>query len=725
LAAESSPEATPESRLETKKTFCRICSAHCALEVEIRDNQVFAIRGDKSDSATGGYTCIKGRQIAHQLRGPQRLRSCLKRQADGRYEPISSEQAMDEIAERLRGVLDAHGPDAVGSYQGTAAFFNSTTHPVVHAWHKGLGSSSIFSTLTIDQPSKIIAVARHGLWAGGGHTFASADVALAIGINPVISGLTLPGGIPGFNTVKRLNDAKKRGLKLIVIDPRRSESARRADMHLQIRPGEDPTLLAGILRVILDEGLHDVEFCNQHVDGIDALREAIADFTPDYVERRAGVPAEQMIEAARLFAAGPRGSASSGTGPDMAPHPSLTEHLISCLNTVCGRHNREGEQLANPGVFTPPLPRPAQPIARELLPPLFSFGKGRKSRFRGLYQLFEEMPAATLAEEILEPGEGQVRALVTVGGNPAVAMPDSRNMIRALEALDLSVCIDINMSATARQSDYVIAARHAFEREDVTDFTDPFYEEPYAFYTRAVVEPDCDVLEDWEFFVGIAKRLGTPIELPGGAIDPEAGISKLELLERIKPDTRVSYTEARAKQGGHVYTEQASEVAAPIPGLEARLQCAPEGICEELREVRGEPVAAEQEGEFTHLLICRRLRHFQNSVGMDFPQSIEKGGTTNPAFMNAVDLEKLGIESGDLVAIESDQDRIVAVVEATDEVRSGVVSMAHCWGDGRLDKGDARSQGSNTSQLVATDRDYDAITGMARQTAIPVAIRPA
>jgi len=717
-------ETSPETSSETKKTFCRICSAYCALEVDVQGDRVVAVRGDKSDSATGGYTCIKGRQVAHQLAGPQRLRSCLKRQSDGRYEPISSEEAMDEIAERLRGVMDAHGPDAVGSYHGTAGFFNSATHPVLHAWHRGIGSSSIFSTLTIDQPSKIIAVARHGLWGGGGHTFASADVALSIGNNPVISGLTLPGGIPGFNPVKRLNDAKKRGLKLIVVDPRRSESARRAEMHLQIRPGEDPTLLAGMLRVILDEGLHDVDFCDEYVAGVDELREAIADFTPDYVERRAGVPAEQMIEAARLFAAGPRGSASSGTGPDMAPHPSLTEHLISCLNTVCGRHNRAGELLSNPGVFTPPLPRPAQPIAPALLPPFFHFGKGRKSRFRGLYQLFEEMPTATLAEEILEPGEGQIRALMIVGGNPAVAMPDSRNMIRALEALDLSVCIDINMSATARHADYVLAARHPFEREDVTDFTDPFYEEPYAFYTHKVVEPDFDVLEDWEFFIGLAKRLGTQIALPGGAIDTGAGATKLEVLERIKPDTRVSYGEARAKQGGYVYEDQVVEVAAPIPGLEARLQCAPEGICEELREVRGEPVGAEQEGGFTHLLICRRLRHVQNSVGQGFPSSREAGGTTNPAYMNAVDLEKLGVESGDLVSIESDQDRIVAVVEASDEVRSGVVSMSHCWGDERLEDGDVRSVGSNTSRLVATDRDYDTITGMARQSAIPVAIHP-
>jgi anaerobic selenocysteine-containing dehydrogenase len=627
---------------ETRKTYCRICTAFCAIEARIEDGRVTSVRGDPSDPVTGGYTCVKGRQLPHQIHGSERLRSSFARGEGGRFQPIASEAAMDEIAAKLERIIAEHGPRAVATFSGTAAYFNSASYlPVMKAWHAGIGSPSNYSTLTIDQAAKVVAVGRQGVWGGGVHTFASSDVALAIGINPVVSGLTIPGGVPGVNPVRRLNEAKKRGLELICVDPRRSELARRAHLHLQVRPGEDPTLLAGMLRVILDEGLHDEAFCRDHLAGLAELRAAIADFTPDYVEARSGVPAEQMIAAARLFATGPRGCASSGTGPDMAPHACLTEQLISALNAVCGRYNREGDPLANPGVLSPNLPRPAQAVAPELLPPMFRFGTGPRSRFRGLAQLCEELPTAALADEILEPGEGQVRALICVGSNPALAVPDQRKMLRALDALDLFVCVDIAMTATARRADFVLAARHALERDDVTEFMDMFYEVPYAHYAPAAIEPDFDAIEDWEIFVGLAKRMKTPIELPGGRVDAHDPPTKFELLKLIRPDTRVPLERIRDRDGGVVFDELEVTVAPPIPGLAARLNVAPAGICDELREVRGEAVQAPGEGPFPHRLICRRLRHVANSVGRDFPGSAERG-TTNPAYMNPADLEKLG-----------------------------------------------------------------------------------
>jgi anaerobic selenocysteine-containing dehydrogenase len=519
--------------------------------------------------------------------------------------------------------------------------------------------------------------------------------------------------------VKALKDAKQRGLKLIAVDPRRSELAQRADLHLQIRPGEDPTLLAGMLRAILEEELHDAAFCSQHTEGLEELRAALEGFTPEYVERRSGVAARQMIEAARLFAGGPRGYVSSGTGPDMAPHPCLTEHLICCLNTLCGRHNRQGERLENPGVLSLPVPRPAQAIPTELLPPLLRWGGGPASRFRGLRQMFEEMPTATLAEEILEPGEGQIRALLCVGGNPALAVPDQRRMLRALDALDLHVCVEIAMSETARRADYVIAARHPFERDDVTEFMDRFYEVSYAFYAPAAIEPGFDAIEDWEFFVGLAKRMKTPIELPGGAIDPEKPPTKFEVLKLIFPVTRIPLERIREMGAGRVFDELAVEVAPPLPGVAARLQFAPEGICEELRAERA---AAPGKTGFSHLLICRRLHHVSNSAGREFPRS-RAVGSTNLAYLHPADLEKLGLSPGDVVEIESDHDRILGVVEPSSELQSGVVSMAHCWGSGPERDEEVRTLGSNTGRLVATDRDYDPITGMARQSAIPVKLR--
>ena len=707
---------------QTKKSYCRFCHAYCAIEVDVADNRVVAVRGDRSNPVYGGYTCIKGRQMPEQHNHPERLRSSRKRQPDGSFVAISSARALDEIAEILTRIIATHGPRAIASYNGTYAFQNSAALAVARAWHQGIGSPSYYTSVTIDQPAKFIAPSRHGVWAGGNHGFEAADVVMIIGNNAVVSMYSPFGGLPPFNPAKRLRDAKRRGLKVICVDPRRTEVARDADLHLQIRPGEDPTLLAGMLRVIFEEGLHDRTFCAAHVDGVDALRDAVGPFTPDYVERRTHVPAQQMITAARLFARGPRGCATAGTGPDMAPHPNLTEHLVLSLNTVCGRYNREGDLVPNPGILTAVTPRRAQAIS-----PVPAWGSGPRSRVRGLGQVFGEMPSAALNDEILEPGEGQIRALISVGGNPVVAWPDQLKTLRAMEALELNVSIDIKMSATAKLAHYVIAPKLSLERADATVLTDSWYEQPYAHYTEPVIEPGFDVIEEWEFFWGMAHRMRTPINLPGGPLDLDVKPTKFEVLEKVTAGARVPLAEVRRYPGGHVFDDVRVVVEPPDPTKAGRLQLAPEGIVEELRAVRAEPVAADggygvRGGAFSHRLISRRLRHVYNSSARDLSLSRAKG-TTNPAYMNAADLTALGLASGDLVEISSDHAAILAVAEATDEVPSGVVSMAHAWGDTPEHDGQVREIGSTTNRLVSNERDYDPITGMARQSAIPVNVR--
>jgi anaerobic selenocysteine-containing dehydrogenase len=722
MSTDTAPAASGDGLVQTHRTYCRICTAYCGLAVDVADERIVGLRGDPKDPLSGGYTCIKGRQLAHQQAGPNRLRGALKRCADGSLESIESRRAVAEIGDRLASILAEYGPRAIGSYSGTAAYSNSGVLPLIRAWHKGIGSCSNYSSLTIDQPSKIAAVARQGVWGAGPHSFASADVIMSIGNNPLVSGLTLPGGIPGTNPFKTFEDARRRGLKVICVDPRRSEVARRSDIHLQLRPGEDTTLLAGMLHIILAEKLHDREFCDEYSEGLAELTDALADFTPDYVEQRSSVPREQLLEATRLFAAGPRGCVSSGTGPDMGPHPSLNEHLISCINGICGRYNREGEVIPNPGVLGAPLPRPAQVIAPELLPPTLQLNGPDKSRFRNLSRMFDEMPTTTLADEILTPGKEQIRALIVTGGNPAVAVPDSARMVEALESLDLLVTIDISLTETAKRSDYVLAARHSLEREDLTEFMDLFYEVPYAHFTQAVVDPGFDTLEDWEPFVAWADRLGGKIELAGGEVPLGEPLSKLDLLKLNLPATRVPLEEIRAAIGGKVFEEVAAVAAPPIPGLEAKLQLAPTGACDELRDVRAEDFL-EARARFSHLLICRRMKMVLNSVGQDFPDSQKQAGT-NPAWMNENDVAMLGLEAGDLIEIESEVDRILAVVAATNEVEPGVISMAHCWGRPDGGKAGAKS-GSNTAQLLSPEREWDPITGMARMTAVPVNVRPA
>ncbi len=707
--------------VETKKSFCRFCHAFCPIEVDVEDNKVIEVRGDASNPVYGGYTCIKGRHLPDQHNHPDRIRTSMKRMPDGSFQPISSEQALDEIAERMSAIIEEHGPRSVATYNGTYAFCNAITLSVSRAWHAGVKSPSYYTSVTIDQPAKAIAASRHGTWMGGSQGFDTADVAMLIGNNPVVS---MFGGVPPFNPWKRLRDAQKRGLKLIVIDPRSSDVAKRADLHLQVRPGEDPTLLAGIIKVMFDEGLVDGDFLAGNATHVEELRQAVDSFDLDYVEERSGVPAALVERAARMFAGAQRGVASSGTGANMAPHPNLTEHFVQSLNTLCGRFLREGEVVPNPGVISP-----ERPFMAQANPPNPAWGKGEPSRVRGLGEVFGEMPTAALSDEIITPGEGRVRALVSVGGNPVGAWPDQLKTIEAMKQLDLNVSIDIRWSQTAKMADYVIAPKLSLERPDLTVLTDSWYPVPYAHYTPAMVEAEDDVIEEWEFFWNLAHRMGTEIELAGGPMPMDEKPSTDDVLDLITAKSRIPLDRVREADGGAIFEGEEVRVAPKAAGADARLDVAPADLVEEIAEVRAEPVV-EGAGyvpgeEFSHRLISRRMREFYNSSGRDIAGLTARDGGTNPAFMNPVDGAEWGIADGEVIEIESGRATILGVAAFTDDVPSGVISMAHSWGDVPETDQDVRSIGGSTNRLVNNEEAYDPITGMARQSAIPVNIRPA
>ena len=289
--------------VEVKRSFCRICHAACPVNVHIDDRtghkRVIKVTGVDEDPIFNGYTCIKGRQLPDQIHDPARLRAALRRRPDGTFEEVASSDALDEVAAKLKAIIDERGPRAVATYTGTGSYQNAPSHPVARAFHKAIGSISYYTSVTIDQPMKATAVMRMGVWEAGPQNFTDADVLLAIGYNPMVSSFAPFGGLQGTDPFATLRKRKAEGLKLVVIDPRRTELAAQADIHLQVKPGEDPTLLAGMIKVIVNEGLHDQGFCNQWVDQdqLDALALAVEAFTPDYVAERCGVDADDMIAA--------------------------------------------------------------------------------------------------------------------------------------------------------------------------------------------------------------------------------------------------------------------------------------------------------------------------------------------------------------------------------------------------------------------------------------------
>jgi len=437
-------------------SFCRICSGGCGVILTIDgEDRIVSVRGDKDNPLSRGYACFKGLQPEASHHGRERLLRPLKRMADGSYVEISSEQALEEIAGKLGPILDRHGKDAMAIYLGNGGMFNIAGFYMLPSFLAAFGSDQYFSTLTIDQSGKMVTMGRLGAWAAGYPALGDMDVVMFFGANPVVSHGSL--GFVQEDPVRSLKRERERGLKVITIDPRKTETGHFADIALQPYPGQDAAIAGGLIRLILEEGWEDKAFCDRWVGAAQmaALGDAVAPLTEDYVEQRAGLEPGSLRRVAEMFARDSRtGSVTSATGTSMAPYSNLSFHLIETLNVICGRYLREGERVHQINGMGPNGALKAQ-----VYPPTRFWEAAGPSRIRGTRRLFQERCTATLADEILTPGDGQVRALVVDGGDPLTSWPDQEKAARAMAELDLLVCIDPWPSPTTRFAHYILPPR--------------------------------------------------------------------------------------------------------------------------------------------------------------------------------------------------------------------------------------------------------------------------
>jgi anaerobic selenocysteine-containing dehydrogenase len=438
------------------------------------------------------------------------------------------------------------------------------------------------------------------------------------------------------------------------------------------------------------------------------------------VARRAQIPEADFRAAAALFATGPRGIAMTGTGPDMATRSNLANHLVECLNVVCGRFAREGELVRNTGVLEPRPRRRAE--ARS---PRRSFETGHKTRVRGLGRLNGEMMTCALPEEILTPGEGQIRALFSVAGNPASVLPDQRRTVEALSALDLLVTLDPVMSNTARLAHYILPPRLMFERPDAPQVWETVaYPVPFAQYTPVLCDPPegSEVVDDWYPFWAIAGRLGLQITFCGEALDMVKPPTSDRLLDLITKDAQLPLDEVRKHPGGVLYNpEEPAFVEPPRPEAAGAFDVAPPVVRAEVAELAAEPAALDF--DFPFRMTVRRTREVMNSAYRDIP-AIRERVPYNPACLNPDDLAELGLLEGERVEIASPHGAIPAVVRADPTLRRGVVTMSHGFG-GLPGQSDYEHDGANTNLLSSLEHEVQGINAMARFSAIPVQVRRA
>ncbi|KJS07116.1 MAG: hypothetical protein VR73_09405 [Gammaproteobacteria bacterium BRH_c0] len=708
--------------MKTVKSFCRMCASACGTVLTLDDNnKLVKVRPDEDNPMSNGYLCYKGLYADEVQNSPDRLMHTVKRMADGSYQRIDSEQALDEIADKMRALIAEHGRDSIALYKGGHSYLTATAMIMLPMFREALGTNSYYSTATIDQSAKFVAVERLGAWGAGKNPLEESEVVMLVGTNPLVAHSS--PGLLTTDPVKTLKRERARGLKMIVIDPRRSECAAFADIFLQPWPGEDATVVSGLIRIILSEGWEDKAFVAEHVKdgGMERLWQAVEHFTPDYVARRAGIDAADLFRAAQMFAESSTGAVFSGTGPSMAPHANLNEHLIENLNVICGRFRHAGERIHDI-----PILLPERPVYAQVIPPVRGFAMVPPSRIRGAGQLWGEKMTSTLPDEILTPGEGQVRCLFNAGGNPASSFPDQLKTVKALKSLDLLVSLQAFMDTTARLADYVFAVKLQYERADIPMymFDMSYYPKSWSQYTPEIIPPPegADLVDDWYVFWGLAKRLGLQLAFGDQPLDMETAPTTDELLQIRCRGSVVPLDELKKYPEGKVFDLE-QYVQPAQPEATGKFDVMPDDVYAELLQVAGEPFRQEvlAQGGFTHQLQVRRVREINNSSAM-WIKAVEKRMPYNWAAMHPDDLAAMNLAADERVTIRSEHGSIPAHVRPDDSIRPGVVSMTHNWG-GLPDEAEGSAEpGSNVNLLISTEQHVEPINAMVRMTAIPISI---
>jgi len=709
------------------KTFCRNCSALCSMEIEVEDGRMITARPDGSVSPYGAYLCPKGLAAVDFHNGAEdRLLHSRKRQADGSFAAIEAEAAIDEIGARLKAIYEEHGPRAIAVYHGTGAYRCVLGNLFERAWVAALDTPNFFSSMTIDQSAKWVTMARLGVMASGRHNFRDVDVALLAGGNPLVTHQGAPFAVAETGAPARaFAAAKERGCKIIIVDPRRTETARFADLFIQPLPGHDAELFAAIAHVMLREGHYKADFAARWCVQLDELRTALAPFTPEMAAARAQVPVEQIEQAARWLGQSRKALAGSGTGPSMASHSNTADHMIEVVNVLAGGYRRAGDSIRNSGVLQR---RDAYEMA---ISPSRSFEHEPKCVSADVGPLVGEFPTALIPREIAAASPDRIRALIAFGGDPLKAVGDPAFAKAGFDKLDLLVSLDCRMNATAEASDYVIATSQPFERHEISIPGDSSYPEPFVQYTRPVVDKPAGVIDDWEFFWAVSARMGVPLTFKywnyGLRFQDIADGLELSMTEKPDPeelcrflakDSAVPFDEIRANPGGVRPDLEPRRVLPGPPDAPGRLELCPPDVAAELAALAAEV----PEPGYGYRLTCRRVLHALNGAFRDSREA-RRRFPVNYAYMNPEDMRADGIAEGDTIEIASRFGAVRTLARAEDRLRRGVISMTHMFGPLEGGGDPVADGGANVGQLTSLTEEIQPINFMPRFSAIPVNVR--
>ncbi len=696
---------------------CNLCEAICGLLLTVEGERVTAVRGNPDDPLSRGHVCPKALALPDLQADPDRLRRPVRRVSTGsttendRWEEIGWDEALDLVAERIAGTISAHGRDAVAVYLGNPNVHSlgSLTHAPVMA--KAIGTRNLYSATSVDQlPHQLVARLLYGHQLllpipDLDHT----DYFLVLGANPMASNGSLMT-VPDFPN--RLRGLTARGGRMVVLDPRRTETAKVADEHLFVRPGTDAFVLLALLHVILLDG-HDA--VPAYVDGVEEVRRAVADFTPERAEAMSGVSADDIRRIAHELATAGSAAVYGRVGVSVQEFGLVCQWAIQVLNVVTGNLDRPGGVL-----FTSPL---VDLVGRGLA------GRGHRdrwhSRVRGLPEFAGELPVATLADEILVPGEGQVRALLTVAGNPVSSTPDGRRLGDAIAGLDFVAAVDFYVNETTRHADVILPPTTALERDHYDLVFHALAVRNTARFTPAVLAKPEGGLHDWEIYREITlrtvRRLGTARSWRRRLVEQ----ARLRLSPTRTLDLLLRTGSPRSSVRKLRRTPDGIDLGPLRPSLPARLQTADRRIdlaqplvLGDLQRLAAVPPPAPDE-----LLLVGRRHQRDNNSWMHNLDRLTRGRPRHQLLMHPGDLATRGLADGDLVRVTSRVGSVAVEVAATDTMMPGVVSLPHGYGhrrDGVRLRGATALPGASINDLTDPER-LDA-SGNAVLTGTPVAV---
>ena len=747
------------ARAATHFRTCPFCEATCGLRVEVEDGRVAAIRGDEDDVLSHGFICPKAFGLKELREDPDRLRAPLVRR-DGELRESTWEEAFAAAADGLGPILEERGRDAVAVYAGNPNAHSLAAMIYLRVFLKALGSKNVYSASSVDQmPKHFSAGHMFGHWTSiPVPDVDRTDHLMIWGANPLVSNGSL---LTAPDMRGRIRAIRERGGKVVVIDPRRTRTAEHATEHHFIRPGTDALALFALVTTLFEEGLADPGQHRGLINGLDEVERLAAEFTPERVTGFCGIPAAELRRMARELAAAERAAVYGRIGTTVQEFGTLASWLVDVLNVLSGSFDRPGGAM---------FARAAAAQSNSTGTP----GRGRgavanrwQSRVRGLPEVLGELPVSALAEEIETPGEGQVRALVTVAGNPLVSTPNAGRLERAVASLVYMVSVDIYLNETTRHADVILPAPSPLAKSHYDLVFTQFATRNVANYSPPMLERDGDLVPEEEIFLRltgivtgqgptadteaiddavagalIAREVGTadsPIEGrdPGeiaAALEPRRGPERiLDLMLR----TGAHGDGFGALPGGLTLERlEASPHGVDLGPHEPRLpdvlrtpsgmiELAPEPITRDVERLRARLDAAGNGARLDMVLIGRRQLRSNNSW-MHNLNALVKGKDRCTALVNPVDAQRLGLADGARVRLRSAAGELEAPVEVSDEMMPGVVSVPHGWGhdaDGVRLRVAAAHAGVN-SNLAADETRVDVPSGNAVLNGIPVELEP-